>query len=258
MTVIIAKNQTAVNLFLNQLAVTDRIIPASGQVTLTAYNSVEEIQKDTELLAYINGDQVLLNQDGVDFTKAQSLHLMEDIRPKLNLTAVVDPTATDDANAGYRRGSIWVNTLTPKAFTCVSDAATAAAWRASAEDDTELADRTGVDISFFTANSPYIEIATITPVVIARFWYLGTGVHSPTTMRIIASRNGAIDESVIDIYDETHGLVVATITYTAAALGEYQDTTLENLSPHSSRMAVRAYKSSVQASKTQIHFVSFR
>jgi len=64
--IIIAKNQTAGDLPLTQLSVPDGIIPTSGQVTLTDYNSYSDIEDDSELRAYISSADVILNIDGVD------------------------------------------------------------------------------------------------------------------------------------------------------------------------------------------------
>jgi hypothetical protein len=74
-TTIIAKNQTAGDLLLDNLAASDRKIPASGQVMLTDYNRVWEIQEDTQLRTYINDDKVLLNLNGVDLNKEASLYI---------------------------------------------------------------------------------------------------------------------------------------------------------------------------------------
>lgn len=43
--------------------------------------------------------------------------------------AAVDPTVTDDATAGYRLGSQWVNTATQHAWYCVDPTAGAAVWK---------------------------------------------------------------------------------------------------------------------------------
>lgn len=44
--------------------------------------------------------------------------------------ATVDPVATDDSSANYQIGSVWVNTTTDEAFTCVDATAGAAVWTA--------------------------------------------------------------------------------------------------------------------------------
>jgi hypothetical protein len=56
-----------------------------------------------------------------------------------NLSAVVDPTATDDSAAGYAVGSRWINVTDDQEFVCVDATATAAVWiettSVSIEDD---------------------------------------------------------------------------------------------------------------------------
>lgn len=70
--IVIAKNQTASALPLSQIPVDDNEIPASGQVTLTDFASISEIQEDTELAVHIAATDVILNVDGVDLSVADS------------------------------------------------------------------------------------------------------------------------------------------------------------------------------------------
>lgn len=70
--IVIAKNQTAGDLALDDLPVTDNKIPASGQVTLTDYVSIAEIQQDPQLLAHIVATDAILNVGGVDLSAADS------------------------------------------------------------------------------------------------------------------------------------------------------------------------------------------
>lgn len=71
-TTIIAKNLTAGDLPLDNLSAPNRIIPASGQVTLTTTNPVFEIQTDTQLLSYVTAGYVILNDGTTDLTLDQS------------------------------------------------------------------------------------------------------------------------------------------------------------------------------------------
>jgi len=45
-----------------------------------------------------------------------------------NYTAVINPTAADNASNGYSSGSVWINTITSSAFICLAATATAATW----------------------------------------------------------------------------------------------------------------------------------
>jgi multidrug efflux pump subunit AcrB len=60
---IIAKNQTASALALDQIPIPDQEIPASGQVTLTDYATISEIQEDEQLIAHITAGDAILNVD---------------------------------------------------------------------------------------------------------------------------------------------------------------------------------------------------
>jgi len=74
--VIIAKNITSgppVDVPLDQLSAPDAKVPASGQVTLTDWNTVDEITVDLQLLDHIENDKILLVVDGVELTKPQSI-----------------------------------------------------------------------------------------------------------------------------------------------------------------------------------------
>lgn len=56
-----------------------------------------------------------------------------------NLSAVVDPTATDDSGSGYSVGSLWVNVSTDESFICLDDSVGAAVWKnTSIIDHTDL------------------------------------------------------------------------------------------------------------------------
>jgi hypothetical protein len=70
--IIISKNQTAGALALDQLPVPNNEIPASGQVTLTDFASLSEIQQDEQLLDHITAGDVILNVAGVDLSAADS------------------------------------------------------------------------------------------------------------------------------------------------------------------------------------------
>lgn len=49
--------------------------------------------------------------------------------PFHNLTATTAPAVTDDGDAGYQVGSIWINTSTDNIYMCADTTAGAAVWR---------------------------------------------------------------------------------------------------------------------------------
>jgi len=75
MATIIAKNQTGGALAVAELPIPDQEIPASGQVTLTDYAAVTEIQDSAEITAYITSGDVILNDGSNDLTQAESLNI---------------------------------------------------------------------------------------------------------------------------------------------------------------------------------------
>lgn len=48
---------------------------------------------------------------------------------KNNFAATTAPGVNDDINAGYARGSLWINTSTNNCYMCANPAAGAAVWR---------------------------------------------------------------------------------------------------------------------------------
>ena len=130
--IIIAKNQTAGDLPLIQLSSVDAKIPASGQSTLSDYNTVYEILVDAELWGYIDSGDVILNVDGSDLTKAQAqVMLSEPPELKHNYSATENPTAGDDSTGGYSVGSVWINTSTNVVYICTDSSTGAANWSSS-------------------------------------------------------------------------------------------------------------------------------
>jgi hypothetical protein len=96
----IAVNQTGSDIELVQLALT---VPASGQVTISAFNTTSEIQDDAQLRSLINAGDILIN-DGTDLlTKDQSLQY----------ASVVALPATPMLNAMTTHGDITFGGETP-------------------------------------------------------------------------------------------------------------------------------------------------
>jgi len=56
-----------------------------------------------------------------------------------NYVATTDPGATDDTNAGYSVGSVWINTTSDESFKCADNTASAAVWVKTSLTTDELA-----------------------------------------------------------------------------------------------------------------------
>lgn len=82
MATIIAKNQAAAALALDNIGATDQEIPpmvsgVPGTVTLSDFNTTWEIQQDTQLRGYVDAGNVVINNGTVDLTLAQAQTLLE-------------------------------------------------------------------------------------------------------------------------------------------------------------------------------------
>jgi len=124
--VIIAKNVSSPpeDLPLTQLSAPDGIIPASGQVTLTDFNTVAAITGNAELTEYIANAKVILNIDGEDQTQEQSANFIEP-------TSSVAPLKNnfEDDEEGYSVGSTWINVNTDTVFQLTDASTGAAVWQ---------------------------------------------------------------------------------------------------------------------------------
>lgn len=131
-------NQTASPIALDQLGV---VVPASGSVAVTGVGSdvtrVSTLLDDLQLQAQIGGGSITVEIDGTALTSAQTQAKLTPLNPidiQHNFSAVVDPTASDDENAGYSIGSRWINTSGNTTFICMDDSPGAAVWSLVALD----------------------------------------------------------------------------------------------------------------------------
>lgn len=70
----------------------------------------------------------------------------DEATPKSNLDAVVDPNwLVDHAGLGYERGSVWINTLTLRAWTCVDVGPGQAWWVQTTNGPEQYAPKTNLD-----------------------------------------------------------------------------------------------------------------
>jgi len=101
---IIAKEQTGSTLPITQLPIPNQEIPAGGQVVLTDYATIAEIQDDDELKAYIEAGLVVLNDGLNDLSEEQSLSMVTTSTQQTALAGSFDQTyglgASDGSLAG--------------------------------------------------------------------------------------------------------------------------------------------------------------
>ena len=107
---------------------------------------------------------------------------------KTNLSASVDPTATDDSNSGYAVGSIWINTTKKAVFQAIDVTVSSAVWLSLVErflletivasDDPTIEFDTNVDFSGFEKYE--IDLIDIVPAVDNTDLYVRTSTDGGT------------------------------------------------------------------------------
>lgn len=107
----------------------------STQKQLEVKETAEETVTPTDLALAILGDQVSITQLQTLVGVTSPNTALPSIPPtspstnlKNNYSATVDPTTTDDSNANYGVGSVWINTSTNLIFICVDNTIGNAIW----------------------------------------------------------------------------------------------------------------------------------
>lgn len=124
MSVIIAKNQTAGALAISQLPIPNQEIPASGQVTLTDYASVSEVQSDDELKAYIANGDVILNDGTNDMSTFQSLLMVTTSTEQTGVGGTFDQTyglAASDGSLAGTTDTVYASVFEPTKSMTLTD-----------------------------------------------------------------------------------------------------------------------------------------
>ena len=130
-------NLTAGDIVLTQLAVT---VPASSSEIVSDFNLTDEILNDEELQTELGIGNLRIDITGGGLSSSDTTKTLEqsrslikplhDLDIKHNLAGAVAPVATDDEDAGYSVGSIWVDEVGDAAYICVDATSTAAIWDA--------------------------------------------------------------------------------------------------------------------------------
>lgn len=125
---IVIDNATGSAIELKQLGV---IVPASGSVTVSDFDSAAEVLNDIELQTELDAGNVTITFQGSSLTSEQSKALIQPITGldiKHNLSASVSPTVSDDDVLGYSVGSVWIDTTADASFICLDSTTGAAVW----------------------------------------------------------------------------------------------------------------------------------
>jgi len=116
--------------------VANKVIAISGASTNTEYPTAK-LTFDQLALKENLSNKVTAFQVTPDNTHYPSEKLVADKfatlsnvqNTKVNLSATIDPTVSNDSSQGYSLGSSWINTILKKEFVCVDATAGAAVWK---------------------------------------------------------------------------------------------------------------------------------
>jgi hypothetical protein len=123
--IIILDNSTASPITLVQLGL---LVPGSGSILATDSVLVSDVVNDRQLHIFVDAGDITLTVNAVALTEEQSKAYIGYDRIKVNNEAAVGPTVNEDADAGYRVGSTWINTTADTAYVCVDATNNAAVW----------------------------------------------------------------------------------------------------------------------------------
>ena len=118
-------NSTASPITLDQLGI---LVPGSGSILATDSVLVSDVVNDPQLNIFIDAGDITLTVDAVALTAAQSKAYVGYDRVLDNDGATASPTVNDDADAGYRVGSMWLDTTNDSVFVCVDATTNGAVW----------------------------------------------------------------------------------------------------------------------------------
>jgi len=231
--IIVAQNQTAGDLSLKQLSAIDAKIPASGEATLTDYNSLFEILEDSQLLGYVQADSVLLEVDGTSLTKQQSLTVLGgEPTLKHNYSASSSPTVNEDDSVGYSVGSLWIDTTADTVFVCTDSSTGSASWAAAAAGSgiTAAQHRVLRQLIHFIDDGPaegfpsgcYKETTPTGPFPTSEIWWESSSKLKKIVELTTTWTGATITQEVWEVYDTDGSSVLATITDTINYTGLFE------------------------------------
>jgi hypothetical protein len=115
---------------------------------------------------------------------------------KNNLDAAAEPIATDDANAGYEPGSMWVDITNKKAYQCVDSSIGAAIWQTLSPTGSSKS----AVVSFASGSSKHVSTTSPTYESLAHIIFAGTDiVGTILSVNINAWRSGGGGGAFMDI-----------------------------------------------------------
>jgi hypothetical protein len=111
----------------------------------------------------------------------------------------------------------------------------------------------GGNLHFFNAGNPFVQSNATTWEVLAQFQFPGTAVVTPTKMKLVASRVGAVGTARARLYDVTNKQTLAQVSWTAQEPAILTDSTLENLPAGEALLELQVMKDSPSDSNPRVH-----
>lgn len=96
-TQIVAKNITDQDIYFRNLSIEDCKISANSEVNLSEYNSIANIQNDSQLLEHVDSGDIVFEIDGTELTSEQSKFIVGKID---HVFVPVPDSATDSGKVG--------------------------------------------------------------------------------------------------------------------------------------------------------------
>ena len=165
--------------------------------------SVNKISKSSDVQAAIVAGYIeLRDEDGVFINALEVINVLH------NLYATTNPTVDDDTDAGYSKGSYWMNYSESAIWFCSDNAIGAAVWKRLITSGGQVSGVPSFSGSFFTSSNPYLEYNSTSWQAAMQFPYEGSSVIEISKVVIIGSRNGASGIAYFRLYDITHNLEI--------------------------------------------------
>lgn len=216
-------NLTVGDIELVQLAVT---VPGSGNEVVSDFNFTDEILNDEQLQTELGAGNLRIDLSGGGLSSGDTTKTLEqsksiikplhDLDIKHNLAGAVAPIVTDDEDAGYSVGSLWVDEVAGTYYFCSDAAAGAAVWVPNGGTSTIKSGTPGIqynDLQFYIdPNNPtsFDGSSTATAISDLRENFISAGTVTSVTIDdgnwnygVAASRidMGVLPAAVEDIYD---------------------------------------------------------
>jgi hypothetical protein len=136
---------------------------------------------------------------------------------KQNLTATAPPAVTDDVNAGYSVGSVWIDTSADERWVCLDDTAGSAIWdKSTVGTASEVVNTPAGNITSTNVQSALNELDTLK----------GSQAQQTTNTSNIASNTSALASKIASMVEDASPQLGGTLDANSKAINEAQGTNI--------------------------------